>query len=57
VGNVCLSCGVNIFPPRDICPDCGGSEQVDMEVCNPVYGEVNGRREVIYEAGGSDESK
>ena len=22
VGEVCESCGVKIFPPRDICPDC-----------------------------------
>lgn len=24
VGEVCPHCEVKIFPPRDICPDCGG---------------------------------
>ena len=22
-GEICQSCGVSIFPPRDICPNCG----------------------------------
>jgi uncharacterized protein len=24
VGEVCPHCDVKIFPPRDVCPDCGG---------------------------------
>jgi len=24
VGEVCPHCGVKLFPPRDICPECGG---------------------------------
>lgn len=24
VGEICPHCSVKIFPPRDICPDCGG---------------------------------
>jgi len=24
VGEVCPNCEVKIFPPRDVCPDCGG---------------------------------
>ena len=24
IGEVCPHCGVKLFPPRDICPECGG---------------------------------
>ncbi len=24
VGEVCPHCDVKIFPPRDVCPECGG---------------------------------
>jgi len=24
VGNVCIHCDGKIFPPRDVCPKCGG---------------------------------
>jgi uncharacterized OB-fold protein len=30
VGKVCLNCRARIFPPRDICPNCGGEVKTDF---------------------------
>ena len=39
MGEICLNCGRRLFPPRDICPECGAS----VGVASPV----GGRREVF----------
>ena len=31
VGEVCPSCNSKIFPPRDICPECGGEAKTSFE--------------------------
>lgn len=28
VGEICLHCATKMFPPRDICPNCGGETKV-----------------------------
>ena len=25
MGGICLNCGHKLFPPRDVCPECGGA--------------------------------
>ncbi len=25
MGEICLNCGHKLFPPRDVCPECGAS--------------------------------
>lgn len=30
VGEVCPHCDVKIFPPRDVCPDCGGEAKTEF---------------------------
>jgi uncharacterized OB-fold protein len=30
VGEVCPHCDVKIFPPRDVCPDCGGEAKSEF---------------------------
>jgi uncharacterized OB-fold protein len=25
MGEICLVCGYKLFPPRDVCPECGAS--------------------------------
>ncbi len=27
LGETCLNCGYKLFPPRDICPECGASTE------------------------------
>jgi uncharacterized OB-fold protein len=54
VGKVCTNCDARIFPPRDICPNCGSEVKTDFA--------FSGKGEVfsyttIYEApAGFDES-
>lgn len=53
VGEVCPHCEVKIFPPRDVCPDCGGEAKTTFA--------FSGRGEVysyttIYEAPSGFES-
>ena len=30
LGEVCPHCDSKIFPPRDICPECGGEAKTDF---------------------------
>jgi hypothetical protein len=30
VGEICPHCDVKIFPPRDICPECGGEAKTEF---------------------------
>jgi uncharacterized protein len=30
VGEVCPHCEVKIFPPRDVCPECGGEAKTEF---------------------------
>lgn len=30
VGEMCDNCGKKIFPPRDVCPDCGHETRVNL---------------------------
>lgn len=54
VGNVCEACDAKIFPPRDICPNCGAEVKKDFAFSGK--GEVYSYT-VIYEApSGFDES-
>lgn len=32
VGSVCPHCDAKNFPPRSVCPDCGGEVKVDTKV-------------------------
>jgi uncharacterized OB-fold protein len=27
MGEICLNCGRKLFPPRDVCPECGASAE------------------------------
>jgi len=29
MGEICLNCGRKLFPPRDVCPECGASAIAD----------------------------
>lgn len=29
IGSVCKQCGQPIFPPRPLCPDCAGRQEVE----------------------------
>ena len=31
VGEVCPHCQVKIFPPRDVCPECGGEAKAEYQ--------------------------
>ena len=31
VGEVCPHCQVKIFPPRDVCPECGGEAKTEYQ--------------------------
>ena len=31
IGEVCPHCETAIFPPRDICPDCGSEARTEMQ--------------------------
>jgi len=31
MGEVCPTCGVKLFPPRDICPECGGPAKTTFQ--------------------------
>ncbi len=39
VGETCLNCGYKLFPPRDVCPECGASVEATSAAA--------GRREVF----------
>ena len=28
MGEICLNCGHKLFPPRDVCPECGASAAI-----------------------------
>ena len=30
VGEICPHCDVKIFPPRDVCPNCGDETRTDL---------------------------
>jgi uncharacterized OB-fold protein len=47
VGEVCPHCDVKIFPPRDVCPACGGEAKTTFAFCG--RGEVYSYT-TIYEA-------
>ncbi len=39
MGEICLNCGHKLFPPRDVCPECGTSAKATSNIL--------GRREVF----------
>lgn len=45
-GNVCAHCDERIFPPRDLCPNCGGEVQV-IYVFNAIK-RVESKNEKIH---------
>ena len=34
MGEICLNCGRRLFPPRDICPECGASVRATFAVAD-----------------------
>jgi len=54
VGEVCPHCEVKIFPPRDICPDCGGDAKDLFSFSG--RGEVYSYTTVYYAPAGYEES-
>lgn len=53
MGSDCPHCEEKVFPPRDVCPGCGGTKDEDMEtpdsfkITTPGY---NGRFRIKYAA-------
>jgi uncharacterized protein len=54
VGEVCPHCNSKIFPPRDICPDCGGEAKTDYAFSG--QGEVYSHTTIYQAPSGYDES-
>ena len=44
VGEVCPHCDAKLFPPRDVCPECGGAQDVGARVGGEVDPARRGRR-------------
>lgn len=44
VGEVCPHCDHKIFPPRDLCPNCGSEGQVTLEMLIASQNEEEARR-------------
>lgn len=53
VGEICEKCGVRIFPPRDVCPECETMEQ--KEVAFSGRGEVYSYSTVYHPPRGFEE--
>jgi uncharacterized OB-fold protein len=34
MGEICLNCGRKLFPPRDVCPECGASAEAASAVAD-----------------------
>jgi hypothetical protein len=34
LGEICLNCGRTLFPPRDVCPECGASAKAMSAVAD-----------------------
>jgi hypothetical protein len=34
MGEICLNCGHKLFPPRDVCPECGASAEAMSAVAD-----------------------
>jgi len=54
IGEVCPHCDSKIFPPRDICPDCGGEAKTAFEFSG--RGEVYSHTTIYQAPTGYDES-
>src|SRR5512136_5538 len=54
VGNICDACGTKIFPPRDICPNCGAEVKTDIAFSG--RGEVYSYTTIFEAPSGFDES-
>jgi uncharacterized OB-fold protein len=42
MGEICLNCGYKLFPPRDVCPECGTSTtaMIAAASCREVFSYV-----------------
>jgi uncharacterized OB-fold protein len=34
MGEICLNCGLKLFPPRDVCPGCGAPAKATSAVAD-----------------------
>ena len=54
VGEICPHCEAKIFPPRDVCPDCGGEAKTAFAFSG--HGEVYSHTTIYQAPSGYDES-
>lgn len=47
VGEVCPHCDFSIFPPRDLCPNCGAEGQVTLDMLIASQSEQEAKRAAL----------
>lgn len=48
VGEVCPHCDVKIFPPRDVCPNCGAEGQITLDMLIESQSEDETRKVALF---------